>query len=194
MFLAGLFLFGRWWLENGSISLKRLFGGQNFLSFFVEISSFCLLAGWHNTSPMFINTVLILQHSTQHWTWILWGTVNQKGQESGASNNFFFFWNEMHLAKSQICTQTQSKTHMHGASVPQTTSTPNFLYLSFFTYVLINLLRENWCWSLFVLCSNSVNIMWPMSVLVLGISSYHYISSTVAVSLITYFHLLTVLL
>ena len=30
----------------------------------------------------------------------------------------------MHLAKSEICSQTQSRTHTHDASLPPTTSTP----------------------------------------------------------------------
>ena len=175
-------------------------GRQGFLSFFVKISSFGLFAGWHNTSPMFINTVVILQHSTQHWTWILWGTViNQKSQESEATNNFYFFWNEMHLAKSQICSQTQSGTHMHGASwsVPPTTSTPTPCTWAFsLTPVCIDkfVKRKLVLVTLGTLLDNSADIMWPMSFSVLWISSYHYISSTVAVSVITYCHLLTVLL
>ena len=33
----------------------------------------------------------------------------------------------MHLAKSQICSQTQSRTHMHGVSVPLTTQLQLFV-------------------------------------------------------------------
>ena len=55
---------------NGFFLAKFLgvIGLTGFFVFFVEISSFGVFAGWHNTSPMFINTVVILQHSTQHWT------------------------------------------------------------------------------------------------------------------------------